>query len=62
MSLENLEQSPLVEQIHELRKAFQAKARERRYLQVFRRDYYDFLRRYAELRQKLLAAQPESTA
>lgn len=52
----------LVEQIHELRKAFQAKARERRYLQVFRRDYYDFLRRYAELRQKLVAAQPESTA
>jgi len=45
--------SQLVEQIHELRKAFVAKARERRYLQTFRRDHYDFLRRYAELRQKL---------
>jgi DNA-binding response OmpR family regulator len=49
----------LIEQIHELRKAYLAKARERRYLQIFRRDHYDFLRRYVELKQKLLAAQPE---
>jgi len=51
----------LVEQIHELRKAFLAKARERRYLQIFRRDHYDFLRRYVELRQKLLAGKPETS-
>ncbi|MCK5797567.1 MAG: response regulator [Deltaproteobacteria bacterium] len=50
----------LVEQIHELRKAYVAKARERRYLRVFRRDHYEFLRRYVEVRQKLLAAKPEA--
>lgn len=49
----------LIEQIHELRKAWLAKARERRYLRIFRRDHYDFLRRYVGLKQKLLASQPE---
>ncbi len=49
----------LIEQIHELRKAWLAKARERRYLRIFRRDHYDFLRRYVELKQKLLASQSE---
>lgn len=50
----------LIEQIHELRKAFVAKARERRYLQAFRRDHYDFLRRYVDLRQEILRVLPES--
>jgi DNA-binding response OmpR family regulator len=45
--------SQLVEQIRELREAFLAKVKERRYLQAFRRDHYDFLRRYVELKQKL---------
>lgn len=51
-SLENGAQ--LVEQVKDLRIAFNAKAKERRYLQIFRRDHYDFLRRYVELKQKLL--------
>jgi DNA-binding NtrC family response regulator len=46
----------LVEQVHELREAFVTKARERRYLQVFRRDHYDFLRRYVDLRQEITRA------
>ena len=45
----------LVEQIHELRQAVVAKGKERHYLQAFRRDHYDFLRRYVELRQRLSA-------
>ncbi len=45
----------LVEAIHELREAYVAKSRERYYLQVFRRDHYEFLKRYVELRQKLTA-------
>lgn len=52
--------SQLVEQIHELREAFLAKARERRYLKIFRRDHYDFLRRYVELKQKISALLPDS--
>ncbi|MBW2733294.1 MAG: response regulator [Deltaproteobacteria bacterium] len=52
--------SQLVEHIHELREAYIAKARERRYLKIFRRDHYDFLRRYVELKQKLTAPRPDS--
>lgn len=51
----------LVEQIRELREAFIAKSRERRYLQIFRRDQYDFLRRYVDLRQRLAAFVPPPT-
>ena len=54
--------SQLVEQIHELRKAHSAKARERRYLQQFRSDHFDFLRRYVELRQEISQILPEPEA
>ncbi len=43
----------LVEAIHQLREAYMAKLREKHYLQVFRQEHFDFLKRYAELRQKL---------
>ncbi|MCC6751016.1 MAG: response regulator [Deltaproteobacteria bacterium] len=48
----------LVGQMQELREAYVAKVRERRYLQFFRREHYDFLRRYVELRQKITALLP----
>lgn len=44
----------LVERLRELREAFVAKTRERRYLQAFRQEHSDFLRTYVEHRQKLL--------
>ena len=42
-----------VARVQELREALRAKSRERRYLQAFRAQHYDFLRRYAEFKQKL---------
>jgi DNA-binding NtrC family response regulator len=51
--------SQLVEAIHNLREAYVAKNRERYYLQHFRKEHYDFLKRYVELRQKLIALLPE---
>ena len=39
--------------VQELREALRAKGRERRYLQAFRAQHYEFLRRYAEFKQKL---------
>ncbi len=43
----------LVERLDELRQAFTAKSRERRYLASFRQQNYELLKRYAELKQKL---------
>jgi DNA-binding NtrC family response regulator len=43
----------ILERLDELRDAFRAKARERRYLATFRQQHFDLLKRYAELRQRL---------
>jgi CheY-like chemotaxis protein len=43
----------MVERLDELRAAFVAKNRERRYLASFRQENYELLRRYAELKQKI---------
>ena len=43
----------LVERIDELKQAYQAKNRERRYLAAFRQQNYELLKRYAELKQKI---------
>lgn len=43
----------LAERVDELREAFHAAARERRYLASFRQQHGDLLRRYAELKAKL---------
>ena len=49
----------MLESLETLRSAFQAKAKERRYLQAFRAQHYEFLKRYAELKNRvsLLAAE-----
>ena len=47
----------MVEAVQEMREAYLAKSRERHYLQAFRSEHLDFLKRYVELRQKLLALQ-----
>jgi hypothetical protein len=39
--------------VRELRDALRVKNRERRYLQAFRAQHYEFLRKYAELKHKL---------
>lgn len=46
----------MVERIDELRAAWAAKSRERRYLAAFRQHNYELLKRYAELKQKLARA------
>jgi DNA-binding NtrC family response regulator len=46
----------LSERLDELRAAFTAKSRERRYLAAFRQQNYELLKRYAELKQKLARA------
>jgi DNA-binding NtrC family response regulator len=46
----------MVERIDELKAAFRAKSRERRYLAAFRQQNYELLKRYAELKQKLARA------
>lgn len=48
----------LVEQIRELRQAYVAKANERRYLQRFRSENFDLLRRYVQLRQEIVEILP----
>lgn len=48
--------SQLAERVDELREAFHAAARERRYLASFRQHHSDLLRRYAELKAKLRKA------
>jgi DNA-binding response OmpR family regulator len=54
----------LAERLGELRDAFHATARERRYLGAFRQQHFDLLKRYAELRAKLQksASEREVTA
>jgi DNA-binding NtrC family response regulator len=42
-----------VARVQELREALRARQRERRFLQSFRAQHYEFLRRYAELKHKL---------
>jgi DNA-binding NtrC family response regulator len=42
-----------VARVEELREALRAKRRERRYLQAFRAQHYEFLRRYAELKSRI---------
>lgn len=46
----------MVARIEELRSAFNAKSKERRYLAAFRQQNYELLKRYAELKQKLTRA------
>jgi two-component system, OmpR family, response regulator len=48
----------LVSALQEMREAYLAKSRERHYLQAFRNEHYEFLKRYVELRQKLIALAP----
>jgi DNA-binding response OmpR family regulator len=43
----------LIDRLDELAEAFRAKVRERRYTQAFRDKYYDFLRRYVNIRNKV---------
>jgi DNA-binding NtrC family response regulator len=45
----------MVVQVEEVRDALRRKARERRYLQVFRKHHFDFLQKYQAMRQRLLA-------
>jgi two-component system OmpR family response regulator len=45
----------MVAQIEEVRDALRRKARERRYLQAFRKHHLDFLQQYQALRQRLVA-------
>jgi DNA-binding response OmpR family regulator len=47
------EPQQLLARIDELADAWRAKARERRYAQVFRERHYDFLRRYVEIKTKI---------
>ena len=48
----------LITAIQDMREAYLAKTRERHYMQAFRNEQYEFLKRYVELRQKLLALGP----
>lgn len=43
----------LIDRLDELAEAFRAKVRERRYTQAFREKYYDFLRRYVNIKNKV---------
>lgn len=56
---EYTKEEQMLESLETLRSAFQAKAKERRYLQAFRAQHYEFLKRYAELKNRvsLLAAE-----
>jgi hypothetical protein len=46
----------MVERVDELREAFRRKSRERRYLAAFRQENYELLKRYADLKQRLIRA------
>jgi len=52
----------LVDAILKAREAYLAKTRERRFLQAFRGEHYEFLKRYVELKQKLAALVPGGLA
>jgi DNA-binding NtrC family response regulator len=47
------EASQLIARMDDLAEAWRAKARERRYTQLFREKHFDFLRRYVELKTKI---------
>jgi DNA-binding NtrC family response regulator len=47
----------LVGQLEEVRDALRAKAKERRYLQMFRKQHFAFLKKYGSLRQRLTKKQ-----
>lgn len=47
------EPSQLVASLQEVREALKHKARERRYLQVFRKQHFEFLKRHTKLRERL---------
>ena len=47
------EVSQLAKVLEEVREALKQKAKERRYLRVFRRDHLEFLNRYNKLRERL---------
>ncbi|MCA9671859.1 MAG: response regulator [Myxococcales bacterium] len=49
----------LVERIAEVREAYVAKVRERRYLRAFREQHFDFLRKYVELKRKITELMPD---
>ena len=49
----------LVEALHELRKAQAMKQHERRYVESFRGAHQDFLRRYAEVRRRIVELLPD---
>jgi DNA-binding NtrC family response regulator len=46
--------------IAELREAYRAKGRERRYLRAFRAQHFDFIKRYVELKQRIAQALGET--
>jgi DNA-binding NtrC family response regulator len=46
----------MIERLDELKRAFVERGRERRYLAAFRQQYYELLRRLAEVKQKLQPA------
>ena len=46
--------------ISELREAYRAKGRERRYLRAFRAQHFDFIKRYVELKQRVAQALGET--
>ena len=50
------EPAQLIARLDELRQAFVAKSRERRYLAAFRQHNYELLKRFADLKQKLKRA------
>jgi DNA-binding response OmpR family regulator len=56
------EVAQLAGRLDEIRDAFKAKARERRYLQSFRTAQFDFLKQYAELKKAIDAAKAEMDA
>jgi DNA-binding response OmpR family regulator len=51
--------APLVDRIRELRNAYAAKQREKKYVQSFRQTHGDFIRRYVEVRQQIQKLKPE---
>jgi len=46
--------------ISELREAYRAKGRERRYLRAFRAQHFDFIKRYVEMKQRVAQALGQS--
>jgi DNA-binding NtrC family response regulator len=50
----------ILPRVAELREAYRAKGRERRYLRAFRAQHFDFIKRYVELKQRVAQALGES--